>query len=339
MFQLQGVPPSDNLVEQSTLLISSLNNPTSAVQRGGGLIDAGDDRINDASWQNGVLYVAADDQCTYPNDQYLETCARVMEISTTGAQPTLIGENDIGFPNADAYYAALRPDQSGNLIIVFGYSDQHNYPSIGATAALGPIVGEQGGTFAPSIKLAGGTAPTQPGWGDYQGAAIDPANPSVIWTVGQVADDLGSGNPYRWATHIDAVSLANTLSNSFAHQVDPGYVYRGRTSQRETVTIRPSGGGGHIASAYVTLRAQCRSGGSDITTFPLLSEGRQTISSTGRFSIRQRFGADRYATSYTITLAGVFTAPGQLRGTASATEHNRRHGLCRSARVAFKGHD
>ena len=199
VFTLHGVPPSDQLSLQNTLLISRLLDPTYAAQCGGGVINAGDDRINDASWQGGVLYLAADDSCSYANDRYLETCARLIEISTSAVKSTLLGEDDIGFPNGDAYFAALRPDGHGNAIVLFGYSSPNDYPSLAATAAIGPILGEEGRNFVQPVALALGTSPSVARWGDYQGAAVDPTNPRVIWTAGQVGDELGLGSPYDWA--------------------------------------------------------------------------------------------------------------------------------------------
>lgn len=337
VFTLQGVPPNESLTLEDTLLISTLRDPTYAAEAEGGVIYAGDDRINDASWLGGVLYVAADDRCTYSGDPYLETCARVMEISTTGPHAQLIGENDIGFPNADAYYAAVRPDAGGNLIAVFGYSSLTEYPSIAAIAAQGPIVGEQGGDFTDAIELAGGTSRTIKRWGDYQGAAVDPTMATVVWTVGQVADDLGSSDPHRWATHIDAVSLSASVPAAFPHQVDPGYLYRGRTMQHRRINIRTSGSGRRIVRVALTLGLRCRSG-RDVVTFTLDKEAWQSISSAGRFHFYRRLPPDAYATSYTVTIAGTF-APGRVTGGAAATENSRTLGPCRARRVSFSAAD
>jgi hypothetical protein len=338
VFELQNVPPNDTLTEQDSLLIHPLMNPTPAIERGGRLIKAGDDRINDVSWHNGTLYLAADDSCSYPNDRYPETCARVMEISTQGGQSTLIGENDIGIPNGDAYYAAIRPDADGNAIVVFDYSDPGAYPSIAATAAIGPIVGEQGGNFTQPVALALGTSPTIDRWGDYSGAAVDPTNPSIIWTVGQVADDL-SGPSWRWATHIDSVSLSSGIPGELRHDVDPGYLYRGRTTQREPISIRPAGGGGHVKKATVVLKLSCRARRHQQIIFELTREGRQTIGLNGHFSLHQRWGADHYATGYSITLTGTVSAPGRVSGTVSGVEHSRTFGVCRARGVTYSIHD
>ena len=333
VFLLQGVPPNDAINIKDTLLITKLKSPTGAKQRGGGTIDPGDDRINDATWERGVLYIAADDQCTYLHDRYLETCARVMEISTTGLQAKLIGENDIGYPSGNAYYAALRPDANGNLIVVFGYSDRTDYPSVAALAALGPITGEQGGNFTDPIELAGGTSPTVDRWGDYQGAAVDPANPNVIWSVGQVGDDFGSGDNTRWATHIDALSVGSALTLVLPHQVDPGYLYSGFTSQHKRISILPAGGGANVASGRITIALSCRRA-RDVVTFTLGNEGQQPINSLGQFSVTKRLRAN----SATLTFTGTFT-PSWVSGTASATELSRKLGRCTASGVSFSIHD
>jgi hypothetical protein len=335
ILESQGVPPNDTLAERDSLLIQPLEDPgVNASQRGGGLINAGDDRVNEATWANATLYLAADDQCIYPRDHYLETCVRVMEISTDGPQPTLMGENDIGWPSADAYYGALRPDSHGNAIIVFDYSGPHDWPSIGVTAALGPIIGEQGGEFADATILASGTSQTVERWGDYSAAAIDPANPDVVWTVGQVADDFGSGKPYRWATHIDAVSESSLLS-PLAHEDYAGVTYRGHTTQHQTIHIRPSGGGAHLYSASVRMHLPCQGGGYDTVSFHLPNQTRQPISTSGRFHASVRYGSDRYALGYSFSINGQFSNADGVRGALRATERTRRYGRCASARVKY----
>jgi hypothetical protein len=336
----QGAPPGASFTEQDSLLIHRLISPPNAAQRGGGIIGGGwqDARVNDATWVNNKLYLVADDRCTYPNDRYLETCARVMEISTAGPQPTLTGENDIGFPNGDTYYAAIRPDTHGNAIILFGYSSLHDWPSVAVTAAIGPIVGEQGGNFISPVILAEGTAPTTSRWGDYSGAAIDPTNPDVIWTAGQVADNFGdtsSGAPYRWATHIDAVSIVDSTLSSLPDEVYGGVIYRGRTRQHQRIKIRPSGGGAHLYNAWATVRMQCRHGGYDVTTFELPHEMRRPISRRGWFSLTAHYGADRYATRYWFSINGRFRDAYSVNGTIRAGERDRKYGRCTSGRVRF----
>jgi hypothetical protein len=331
----RGVPPNDTLTEQNSLLIHPLQDPGVNASERGGLIDAGDDRLNDATWADGTLYLAADDRCTYPNDPYLETCVRVMEVKTTGPHPTRTGENDIGWPTADAYYGALRPDSHGNAIIVFDYSGSHTWPSVAVTAALGPISGEQGGRFTNAVILASGTSPTVERWGDYSGAAIDPTNPSVVWTAGQVADGLGRPGPrYNWATHIDAVSVTSALS-FLPNEVYPGVMYRGRTSQRQKIKIQPSGGGAHIYNVWATVHMPCQRGGYDSITFQLPRETQKTISTSGRFQTHARYGPDRYAYGYSFSISGRFWNAYSVKGTLSATEHDRKYGRCASGPVPY----
>lgn len=339
----QGVPPNASFSEEDSLLIHRLRSPPNAAERGGGIIGGGwqDARVNDATWINNSLYLVADDRCTYRNDPYLETCARAMEISTASPQPTLTGEDDIGFPGGDTYYAAIRPDTHGNAIIVFDYSSPHDWPSVAATAAVGPIVGERGSNFTRPVTLAAGTAATTNRWGDYSGAAIDPADPDVIWTAGQVADNFGDttrGAPYRWATHIDAVSVADSKLYSLPDEVYAGFIYRGRTRQHKRIEIRPSGGGAHIYNVWATLRMPCRTGRYYITTFQLPHETHSAISKRGWFSATAHYGADRDATGYSFSINGRFRNGYSVSGTIRADAHDRKDGLCASGRVRYSAH-
>jgi hypothetical protein len=252
----------------------------------------------------------------------------------------MIGENDIGWASADAYFAAIRPDTHGNAIIVFDYSGPHDWPSVAATAALGLIHGEQGGNFTDSLILAQGTSATAGRWGDYSGAAIDPTNSDIIWTAGQVADNLGdvrSDSQYRWASHIDATSVASALS-SLPNEVYPGTIYLGRTSQRQRIQIRPSGGGAHLYNVWVTMRMRCRRGGFDSVAFQLPNETRKAISTRGSFSTSVHYRADRYAYSYVFSIEGRFRNSYGVRGTLRAGERTRRRGLCASGKVRYYAH-
>jgi len=256
-----------------------------------------------------------------------------------GHYPPLIGENDIGWRSADAYYAAIRPDSHGNAIIVFDYSGPHDWPSVAVTAALGPIQGEQGGTFTDAINLALGTSPTVERWGDYSGAAIDPTNPDVIWTAGQVADNFGDRSlyaPERWATHIDAVSVSSALS-ALPAEVYPGVIYRGRTRQGKPIQIRPSGGT-HIYNVWATVRMPCRRGGYDTLTFQLPRETPKPVTGTGWFQTSARWGADKYAYGYSFSISGRFRDSYSVTGTLSASVRDRTYGLCTSGRVRYSAH-
>jgi hypothetical protein len=341
VLESQGIPPDDTLTEQDSLLIAPLQDPgVNASQRGGGLIDAGDDRINDATWARNTLYLVADDRCTYQGDPYLETCARVIEINTGGTKPTLIGENDIGTASEDAYFAAIRPDSHGNAIIVLDYSGPHDWPSVAVTAAIGPVEGEEGGNFTQPLILAQGTSPAVERWGDYTGAAIDPTDPDIIWTAGQVADnfgDLTADAPARWATHIDAVSMTSALT-SLPNEVYAGVIYRGHTRQHQTIQIRPSGGGAHIYNVWATVRMRCRRGGYDTVRFQLPNETRKTISTHGSFSTSAHYGAGRYAHSYSFSITGRFSDSYDVIGSLRASERDKKYGLCSSGPVSFSAH-
>ena len=211
------------------------------------LIDTGDNRISSAVESNGGLYVEANDACVDPSNT-LHACVRVMEINITAN--TLTGEADLGADNADWYYGAVSPDLSGNLIAVFDHSSPGTYPGIGAIAAIGPIQGENGGTFTNWTALATGTAPNESGrYGDYSGAALDWDNPQDVWVGSEVGDNLGIDTT-QWASHIDSISLSESaLPVTGVHQVwYPGTIYRGPTRQGWRIRIHTGGGGGRIGS-------------------------------------------------------------------------------------------
>jgi hypothetical protein len=184
-----------------------------------------------------------------------------------------------------------------------------------------------------------GTSASGERWGDYSGAAIDPTNPDVIWTAAQVADNFGDRSPHaaqRWATHIDAVSVLSALS-ALPGEVYPGVIYRGRTSQRKRIQIRPSGGA-HIYNVSATVRMPCRRGGYDTLTFQLPRETRQSVTRGGRFQTSARWGPDKYAHGYSFSISGRFRAAYRVTGTLRASDRDRTYGPCTSGRVRYFAH-
>ena len=88
----------------------------------------------------------------------------------------------------------------------------------------------------------------------------------------------------------------------------------------------------------LTLGMRCRRG-SQAESYRLAREARQLIKSGGKFFVTARFGADQYATAYTINVAATLIGGGKVTGTLSGTERNLKHGFCQATRVPFSAHD
>ncbi|MFZ0761587.1 MAG: hypothetical protein WAM69_16695 [Candidatus Sulfotelmatobacter sp.] len=110
--------------------------------------------------------------------------------------------------NGSAYYATLQPDQENNVVMVFDYSTDDNYPGMVYTSrrvTYGNNLMDGDGFY-----LAGGGGSGVTGrWGDYTATAPDLtiANQQFLWFAGQYAPSSGS-----WGTAIGAVEYATAAN-------------------------------------------------------------------------------------------------------------------------------
>ncbi len=166
-------------------------------------IDSGDRRMLEAIWRDDSLWSAASAGCISPGDT-VRSCAHLVEVETVGA-PSLV--QDIMFGGSGEYvsWPAIRTDASGNLYV----SLTHTNSSIFAEALVaGRLASDPPNTMSGATLLrAGDVVHTSGRWGDYLGAAVDPADPSCVWVVGQYAKDTAGPN---WGTYIAATSFSST---------------------------------------------------------------------------------------------------------------------------------
>ena len=101
--------------------------------------------------------------------------------------------------NGSAYYATVQPDQENNLVMVFDFSRDTDYPGMVYTSrrvTYGDNLMDGGGTY-----LVDGSNAVAGRWGDYSATAPDftIATRGLLWFAAQYAPDSGS-----WATEIGA---------------------------------------------------------------------------------------------------------------------------------------
>lgn len=184
------------------------------------LIHNGDNRILEAVWRsdgtNDRMWVSSATACTPAGDSTLRSCLKLFEVNT---QTNSITQNiTFGTRGAYYFYPAIRTDINGNLHVVFSRSSSSTFVSAGVVGRLssdpsGSITGlcilKSG--EVPYIQLpfeSGGSGDTSPyRWGDYMGAAVDPVNQTIVWVVGQHAND----DPFeRWGTQIGRLQYPAT---------------------------------------------------------------------------------------------------------------------------------
>jgi len=104
-------------------------------------IDTADNRVLDASFQDGKIWLTLNDGCIPNNTDQTRSCIRLIQIDTSNInqfhdcsiesrdnQVTM--DFDIGHNNTYYYRPALQTDKQGNLFVVFGYSSDNIFPSL-----------------------------------------------------------------------------------------------------------------------------------------------------------------------------------------------------------------
>lgn len=203
LLAVTGIPPAPvQFTEVATPGIRPLVSPPNAPQppasaRGRGIaVATNDDRVLDSVWENGKLWFAGNDGCVPAGDNAFRACARIVELST--ATGTVDWDTDLGRTGGGIYYPAVRPDAAGDLVVVYGESSPTLAPRVSAVARM------PDGTFTASVAIAQSDGPhIGDRYGDYFGAARDPADPSVVWVVGETATKAFSTG--GWGTAIGSV--------------------------------------------------------------------------------------------------------------------------------------
>lgn len=201
LLAVTGIPPAPvQITEVATPAIRPLSTPPNSPQPSGSdrarPIATNDDRILDSVWENGKLWFSGNDRCTPVGDTASRSCARVVELSTaTGSVDWDTDRSRIG---GGIFYPAVRPDASGNVVVVYGESSSTLLPRVAAVART------PDGTFTAPVTIAQSSGPhVGDRYGDYFGAGRDPANPGLIWVVGETATAAGDGN--GWGTAVGSL--------------------------------------------------------------------------------------------------------------------------------------
>jgi hypothetical protein len=204
---ITGTPNGGNVTwTESDPAIQATSIPPDPRQPGGvPVVQGNDDRFISAVWQGGMLWVSGSDGCLPSGDSAMRSCMRLVEISTGGAMPTVAQDFDAGQNGVDLYYPAVTLDSFSDLFIGYSQSSPTMYPSASAvdTLAASPT------SFDNPITLAQGLASYQNGttnrWGDYSGAAPDPANPAHVWLTAEYqASATNAGN---WGTATAEIAI------------------------------------------------------------------------------------------------------------------------------------
>jgi hypothetical protein len=205
LFAVDGIPPAAVTVKEiATPSINRMSRPPFAAQpptasgRAQQQLDTNDDRILESVWENDRLWFSGNTACVPAGDTLIRSCARIVELST--ATRTLTTDSDLSQRGAHLFYPAIRPDGSGDLVIVYGESGMSVQPEIVAVGRT------PDGTFTNPVVIAqSASAYLGDRYGDYFGAARDPANPGLVWVAGEAGTDVAGGR--GWATTVASVAI------------------------------------------------------------------------------------------------------------------------------------
>jgi hypothetical protein len=164
-----------------------------------------DRRPTDAIWQDNVLTFAS----TYPCDPVgggaeNRDCARVTQVETSTATPTLVQDVLIGTTGKDTWYPGIGISGSGILHTVYTVSsategmssfDRYQLPSDSVNTLSAPREIADGG----AVAYAGSR------WGNYVGLAQDPRDTNAVWQGNQYTKSNGT-----WGTRVSELQTAGS---------------------------------------------------------------------------------------------------------------------------------
>ena len=211
LWSVAGAGTSAPSLSAVNVPVTATREPPGADQKGGSpgtagcptpcLIDTGRGSITSAVHRNGSVWFShtvADAGGVYSRARY----ARISVAATA-----LLEDEAFGSDGCWYFYPAIAVDDGNNLSMVFGRSCVDEYAGVGATARsiadakLEPSVLLKDGT-ASYVAPIGGAEPVNR-WGDFFGAALDPADPGKVWVVGEYAALTN-----RWSTWVAETLVA-----------------------------------------------------------------------------------------------------------------------------------
>jgi hypothetical protein len=168
-------------------------------------VGAVDRRPTDAIWQDNRLTFAS----TYPCDpagggSETRDCARVTQLNTSPATPSLVQDMLIGTTGTDTWYPGIGQSQSGILHVVYTRSsaseamssfDRYQLPSDAANEL----------SAAREIANGGAVDYTGSEWGHYVGVAQDPRDTNAVWQGNQYTRSNGT-----WGTRVSELQTAGS---------------------------------------------------------------------------------------------------------------------------------
>jgi hypothetical protein len=199
-------------------------------------IQTDDDRFLNAVWENGHIWTADNTDCTPSLDTTARSCLDYVGVtaSSTGVVNATINQiNNVGVNGSYLYYPAVSLDSAGDVITVFDESSSSMNPTIvsssipsgGSALSAFQTVHPSSGFYSPSFACQTINSTNACRWGDYSGAAQDPANPKDVWVVSEAEDGQTSSSctpaSECWGSDITDLTLAGPTITALNPSLGP----------------------------------------------------------------------------------------------------------------------
>jgi hypothetical protein len=170
-------------------------------------VDSGDDRVNNAVWQNGQLWFGGNtggDPLGLPSQSALY----VADVNTANLSMPIFDYLFSGI-GSSYVYPGIDLDQAGRAYIAHSRGSSSLFMS-GSAFALDPGTGAL--MFTGVINGGAGSGYYDCGcgnparWGDYSGASVDPANPREVWTATEFSGATSSDHG-NWSTTLNRLTV------------------------------------------------------------------------------------------------------------------------------------
>jgi hypothetical protein len=196
LWSITGRPTAPVLAGR-TVTTAPYGQPPVADQKGGGPgLNAGDVRVLNAVYRGGDVWCGL---TTFHNWGESVNRAAVHWFQIDPSTGALVQQGVFGAKGVHYFYPALMPDANGNMTLVFCRSSTTEFASIYFTGrkATDPLGQLQASAL---VKAGAGNSQRVDGsgrnrWGDYAGAAADPADGRVVWVYSMFADAAN-----KWGT-------------------------------------------------------------------------------------------------------------------------------------------
>jgi hypothetical protein len=232
VWALSGAPPNNVQAQSTDLPARTFVAPPDSPQPGTDtLVATNDERLLDAFWEGGKLWLSSTEACA-PSGVEIKACGRIMRIATAPFRVEL--DSDFTQGDANVFFPAIRPDARGNVVVVYAAASPSLFPSLATVTLLA------GDRWTQPEYVVSGNGPEKSGrFGDYFGAARDPNDGARVFIGGEYGSASG------WATAVGRVDTGPA-------QLPPTVAYDAASS-------------GNVGSAAATLAANVNAHGAATT--------------------------------------------------------------------------